>query len=222
MILTFEDVLSVEELARLHAIAAATTFVDGRESASADLASTKQNEQMSSVDPSMNEIAQIVGLALQRHASFASATLPRRMHSLRLARYRQGMRYGRHIDAAIMRDGGSSVRADLSFTLFLDDPESYEGGELHIGTDATARAFKLPARALVCYATGSLHEVREVTRGERRAVVGWIESFVHDAEDREVLYDLARVMACLPEGANDARELLVKTHTNLLRRWAVT
>ncbi len=224
MILTFEDVLSVEELAELCTIAAETAFVDGRESASAELASVKHNEQMSSSDTSISRIARLVGGALQRHASFASATLPRRMHSLRLSRYRKGMRYGRHIDAAIMYDGASTVRADLSFTIFLDDPATYDGGELRIGSEATAPTFKLPPRALVCYPTGALHEVCEVTRGERRVVVGWVESFVRDAESREVLYDLSRAMTDLRSagGPNEARELLVKTHANLLRRWAVT
>jgi len=215
MILTFEDVLSVEELAELRAIAEKTSFVDGRESASVDLASVKHNEQMASSDPSISRIARIVAGALQRHATFASATLPRRMHSLRLSRYRTGMRYGRHIDAAIMYDGASSLRADLSFTLFLDDPATYDGGELRIGT----QSFKLPPRALVCYPTGALHEVTEITRGERRAIVGWVESFVRDAESREVLYDLSRAMA---GAANEGRELLVKTHANLLRRWSMT
>ncbi len=224
MILTFEGALSVEEHAALSAIADKTTFVDGRESASVELASVKHNEQMSSADPSMSQVARIVGGALQRHATFASATLPRRMHSLRLSRYRVGMRYGRHVDAAIMYDGGSSLRADLSFTLFLDEPETYDGGELRIGADGAARTFKLPARALVCYPTGALHEVSEVTRGERRAVVGWVESFVPDAASREVLYDLSRAMAHLRgvDGASDARDLLSKTHANLLRRWAMT
>ena len=214
MIVTFEDVISAEELGELRAIADRATFVDGRESASPDLASVKHNEQMSVSDPSISRIARIVGGALQRHPSFAAATFPRRMHSLRLSRYRTGMRYGRHVDAAIMYDGASSLRADVSFTLLLDDPDTYDGGELRIGADV----FKLPARALVLYPTGAIHEVTEVTRGERRAVVGWVESFVQDAASREVLYDLARAR----RNPDEAAELLAKTHANLLRRWATT
>jgi len=224
MIRTYADVITAEEHAALLEIASRTSFVDGRESAGARLASVKHNEQMARVDPAIMDVARIVGAALQRHAGFCGATLPRAMHSLRLARYGVGMRYGRHVDAPIMHEGQIPVRADLSFTLFLDDPSTYEGGELCFDTGAGEMRIKLPARAVVCYPTGELHEVREVTRGERRVVVGWVESVVRDAAQRETLADLSAAIDLVhaASGTSRAFELLTKTHANLMRRWSGT
>lgn len=222
MLLHLADVITPDEHERLLAIANATKFVDGRESASPRLAETKQNEQMSRSDPLMKEVAQLVGGALQRHSGFRAATMPRQMHSLRLSRYAEGMRYGMHVDAALMHDGATTTRADLSFTLFLAEPESYDGGELALESFGDETRVKLPARHLVVYPTGRLHEVRPVTRGTRLVVVGWVQSFVRAQADREVLWNLARAMELVfaSEGKSRAYDLLLESHTDLLRRWA--
>lgn len=221
MLLRFADVLTPDELTRLSAIARSTSFVDGRETAGPRLGETKQNEQMARSDPSLAEVARLVGGALERCAAFRAATLPRQMHSLRLARYREGMRYGKHVDAALMSDGGMPVRADLSFTLFVSPPESYDGGELCLETGADETMVKLPAGHLVVYPTGQLHEVRAVTRGERVVVVGWVQSFVRAPEDREALWELSQAIDLTyeREGKSRAYDLLTRTHTNLMRRW---
>lgn len=222
MLLRIPDVITPEEHLRLLAIAGATRFVDGRESASPRLAETKHNEQMARTDPAIAEVARLVGGALERHPAFRAATMPNRMHSLRLARYGVGMRYGAHVDAALMNDGGHTSRADLSFTLFLSEPDSYEGGELELESTGDSTRLKLPARHIVVYPTGRLHGVREVTRGERLVVVGWVQSYVRAAADRELLWNLGQAMELVHarEGKSRAYDLLLATHTELLRRWA--
>ena len=99
---------------------------------------------------------------------------------------------------------------------------AYDGGELCLETGSSDACFKLPARHLIVYPTGQLHEVREVTRGERVVVVGWVQSYVRDGADREVLWDMSRAMELVheAEGKSRAYDLLVKTHASLLRRWA--
>ena len=222
MILTFGDVIDPAEHAALLELARGAPWVDGRESAGGALAKTKYNEQVSRESAVVAEVSKIVGAALQRNAGFVGAAIPRHMHSLRLARYQAGMKYGPHVDGAVMKDGGMVVRADLSFTLFLGEPDAYDGGELSLETGAGEMRFKLPARAMVLYATGQLHQVLEVTRGERLVVVGWVHSLVRDAEERTMLWDLQQAIEQVyaASGKNRAWDLLAKTHTNLLRRWA--
>ena len=159
--------------------------------------------------------------ALKRNDAFRDAVYPRQLHSLLVSRYRPGMHYGAHVDRALM--GDSTVwRTDLSLTLFLNAPQDYDGGELSFSTGSVAHTIKLPARALVCYTTGQLHQVLPVTRGERLAVVAWIQSFVRDAGAREALADLASALQALRARGEtgEAYELVNKTHMNLLRRWA--
>jgi len=220
VILTFPDVIDAAEHATLLEIARTAPWVDGRETAGSTLAQTKHNQQLSRDSALVGDVAKLVGAALQRHAQFGMATMPRQMHSLQLARYGAGMKYGAHVDAAMM--GG--LRADLSFTLFLNDPDEYDGGELALETGAGEMRFKLPARALVCYATGQLHEVREVTRGERLVGVGWVHSYVRDTEQRTTLWDLGQAIDLVhaSTGKSRAFDLLVRTRTNLLRRCVET
>jgi len=224
MLQTFADVLTPAEHESLLAIADRTTFVSGLETASRRLADTKQNEQMMLADPANAEVSKIVGTAISRHSAFRTATMPRQVHSLRLSRYRAGMRYGKHVDAPLMQDGPLALRADLSFTLFLSDPKDYQGGELCLETGSGDARLKLPARHMVVYPTGQLHEVREVTAGQRVVVLGWIQSFVREHAAREMLWDLSVAMELVhaAEGKSRVYDLLMKSHANLVRRWAET
>jgi PKHD-type hydroxylase len=128
------------------------------------------------------------------------------------------MHYGRHVDDALM-DG---MRTDVAFTLFLSDPNSYDGGELTIESAAGEEAFKLDAGALVAYSATSLHRVADVTRGARLAAVGWARSFVRDPARRELLFDLdsARRQLFAREGKSAEFDLISKSFANLLRMWA--
>lgn len=222
MIRTFADVISAEELEAILARTHDAPFVDGRETAGAELAARKHNEQIRRDDTArVQAISALVFGALRRNDAFIDAVYPKQLHSLLVSRYRPGMRYGLHVDRALMGDA-QAWRTDLSLTLFLCAPQDYDGGELSFAVGDARHAVKLPARALVCYDTGQLHEVLPVTRGERLAVVAWIQSFVRDAGAREALGDLARARDALRARSEfgDAYELVNKTHMNLLRRWA--
>jgi PKHD-type hydroxylase len=115
----------------------------------------------------------------------------------------------------------AGIRTDLSFTLFLSDPDSYDGGALVIDGSDGENEVKLPAGSLVLYPTTTLHRVQEVTRGERLAVVGWVRSFIRNAEDREILFDLENVIASLRSNNADRALLdhILKIRANLLRKW---
>ena len=219
MILTFPDAVSVDEQRAILAEIAAAEFVPGRETAGAALAARKHNEQISRDSPHVKRIGAMLLEALRRNAAFRAAIYPKQLHSTLVSRYRPGMEYGAHVDAALMGDA-TLFRTDVSLTLFLNEPADYDGGELALESGSGELRVKLPARALVCYPTGQLHRVTPVTRGERLVVVSWIQSQVRDGGAREVLRDLALALEKLPQDATAARDLVNKAHTNLLRRWS--
>lgn len=150
-----------------------------------------------------------------------AAAQPKALVKLILSRYDPGMYYGRHVDDALM----NGQRTDLSFSLFIAPPESYEGGALVIDEPAGERYVKLSAGSLFLYPSSSLHRVEEVTRGKRLVVVGWLSSYVRSACQREILFDLERSIHALRNGGSESGEtlpLLLKTRSNLLRLWAET
>ena len=132
-------------------------------------------------------------------------------------RYGAGETYGMHVDDPVMGEGEARIRTDLSFTLFLSDPESYEGGALVIDGLDGEREVKLPAGSMLIYATGQLHRVVPVTAGERLACVGWVQSLIRRDDQRELLFDLARVRGAMARG--EARLLLDKSLAQLIRMW---
>jgi PKHD-type hydroxylase len=157
-------------------------------------------------------------ISLLRDADLGRAAVrPKALSPLLFSRYEKGMRYGSHVDDALM-DG---MRTDVSFTLFLSEPESYDGGELAIEGVSGEETFKLDAGALVAYSATSLHHVTEVTRGARLAAVGWVRSFVRDPARRELLFDLdtARRQMFAREGKSSEFDLVSKSLANLLRMW---
>lgn len=220
MILTFAEVISADEQRAILAEIAAAEFVSGRETAGAGLAASKNNEQIARDNPRVGAITAIVLAALRRNNAFRAAVYPKQLHSTLVSRYRPGMGYGAHVDAALMGDA-TLWRTDLSLTLFLNDPAEYDGGELALDSGSGETRVKLPARSLVCYPTGQLHRIVPVTRGERLVVVSWVQSQVRDAAARETLRDLALALDALgPAGNAAVRDLIGKAHANLLRRWA--
>jgi PKHD-type hydroxylase len=223
MILTFPEVVTADEQRAILAEVAAAEFVHGRETAGAALAALKNNEQIGRDSARVQAIGAILLGALRRHAAFRNAVYPKQLHSTLVSRYRPGMEYGAHVDNALMGDA-TVWRTDVSLTLFLNEPGEYDGGELAIESGSGEFLVKLPARSLVCYPTGQLHRVKAVTRGERLAVVAWVQSHVRDVAAREVLRDLALALERLQgvEGCAGARELVNKTYLNLLRRWSET
>ena len=213
MFLTIPNVLDPGEVAAIRATAQGLTFADGAATAGRFAREVKANDQ-AQPSPALDAITAKVGQALTAHPVFASAVRPRALTPLILSRYRQGQTYGLHVDDALMR----GLRTDVSFTVFLSDPGTYEGGALEVQDTLEDRAIKLPAGHMVIYPSTTLHRVAPVTAGTRLAVVGWAQSWVRAAEQREILFDLDRAIA--PLDASEMRALLLKTRSNLLRLWA--
>jgi PKHD-type hydroxylase len=168
--------------------------------------------------PELDAILAKVEQALAASPLFRSAARPKALTKLMLSRYRVGQTYGLHVDDALMQ----GLRTDLSFTLFLSDPDSYDGGALIIEDTFEARAIKLEPGEVILYPSTTLHRVEPVSRGERLAVVGWVQSLIRDGAQREVLFDLDQaVEACFAaEGKTEQFDRLAKTRANLLRMWA--
>jgi len=221
MILTLPELVTPDELATIKRLVERAGFTEGRSTAGELLQKAKHNQQIPWNHPVMPEITAVVMRALGRCDPFMSVARPRRLAGMLVSRYQPGMSYGLHVDAPIMGEP-NHVRSDVSFTLFLNEPDAYDGGELAIETGSGESAFKLPARSAICYPTGQLHRVRPVERGERLAVVGWVQSLVRDPGLRELLHDLSEAreqLVGLPD-ASRALDLINKTYSNLLRRYA--
>lgn len=218
MFLQIAGVLSAEQIESLNSglTSGQATFEDGRKTAGWQARGVKHNLQASGT--AAENAAALVQKLLRQHAVFKAAALPKTFVKVLVSRYLPGMEYGTHVDDALM--GG--VRTDMSFTLFLREPETYSGGELVIEGNDGETAVKLPAGNLVLYPTTTLHRVAPVTGGERLAIVGWIRSYIRSAEDREILFDLENAIAAL-RAADAGRSVLnglLKIKANLLRKWA--
>lgn len=190
-------------------------FESGAQTAGWHAKAVKNNEQAKGT--AANAVREVIEATLLANPVFKAASQPKQIiHSL-VSRYKPGMAYGTHIDDPLMR----GTRTDLSFTLFLSDPVTYEGGSLIIQGHDGDNEVKLPAGSLVLYPTTTLHRVSEVTRGERLAFVGWVRSFIRNTEDREILFDLENLIASLHASKSD-RALLdqtLKIRANLMRKW---
>lgn len=219
MILSLPEVITPDELAHIKRLVSGVEFTEGRSTAGELLQKAKNNQQIPWNHPVMKDVTNIVMQALGRCDAFMSIAQPRRLAAMLVSRYRPGMAYGMHVDAPIMAEP-NHVRSDVSFTLFLNEPDTYQGGELAFDSGIGESAFKLPARSAICYSTGQLHRVRPVEEGERLAVVGWVQSLVREPAIRELLHDISQARELLvgQAGAERALELLNKSYFNLLRR----
>lgn len=218
MFLELAEVLTAEEVARLREIGAKAKFVDGR--LSSPHSTVKNNLQIEHSDDAYAESNRIMGAALQRCEPFRNFAFPRRMAPPMLAKYVPGMAYGAHSDSAFMPVGGRQLRSDMSCTIFIADPSTYEGGELviHLGTRPVV--FKGEAGSAVVYTSTTLHEVAPVTSGERLVGLTFIESMIPDPINRELLYTLDEVAAL--EGLAmswENRTRLQYVRNNLRRMW---
>ncbi len=221
MLLQIHQVLTRDEVENLLARSADAAFVDGANTAGPRARRVKSNLQMPLGEQSAAELGRLVLGALGRSGVFQSAALPRRISPPLFNRYSEGMQYGNHIDNAIMGQP-DTLRADVSGTLFLSEPASYDGGELVIEDSYGFHSVKLQAGNLILYPSSSLHRVEPVTRGVRNAVVFWVQSAVRDAAKRHLLFDMdlsiQRLNATVPD--NPAIGNLTACYSNLLRMWA--
>lgn len=211
------DLIDREAVRAIREVLGRVPFRDGGVTAGATASRVKRNAQARGDDPDVIALGRSLRIALENHRIVQDLVRPVRWSPLIFSRYAPGQQYGLHADNALMSDvDGWPFRTDVSFTLFLSDPETYEGGTLLISDPAGDREFRPAAGCVVFYPTGHLHRVTPVTAGERLACVGWIQSLIRRPDQREILLDLAR----LRDGAaDDASLTLDKTIGNLLRMW---
>jgi PKHD-type hydroxylase len=221
MLLKIKNLLSEDECARLVALAGELKFVEGRVSNPAN--TSKQNLQADTADPKYAESVQIVGNAMARSREFASFAIPKRVAPPLLCRYEPGMKYGSHADAAIIQLPNVKVRSDLSCTVFIGDPSTYEGGELAMVLGNQTLAFKgAPGEAIV-YPSTLMHEVVPVRSGQRLVSITFIESHIGDQHERMQVYELNEIAALEGLRMNpESRVRLDVVRQNLLRMWSST
>jgi len=226
MLVTIPNVLGAPELDRVCAAlnAAEAPWVDGRVTAGHQGAPLKNNEQLDEASAMARELGSTIVRLLERNALFISAILPGRVYPPMFNRYGTGMHFGTHVDGVVRSIPGSALklRTDLSATLFLAEPQSYDGGELVIESDFGDRSVKLAAGDLLVYSAGSRHRVNAVTRGQRLASVFWIQSLIRDDAKREQLFELDRTIQRLTQLQADADSLvrLAAHYHGLLREWS--
>ncbi len=219
-LLCIADLLDSATCARVREAFTALPDVDGRRTAGWAAQAAKRNRQLDRSDPQVAALAAELRTAVASHPLLAGYARPARISEPLLSRYRPGDEYGLHVDDALM--GDPPLRTDLAWTLFLSEPGSYDGGELEIDSPAGQTPVKLPAGALVVYDCGALHRVAPVSRGQRLAAVGWIQSRVRDGRQRELLFTLDQARRALHAREGDTIEFLQlsQVHSQLLRMWA--
>jgi len=226
MLVEIDRLFSADELDALRRQLLAQPWVDGKATAGVQSAQAKHNRQLDEDDPVARQLGGLILQRLSDNPLFMSAALPKRIYPPLFNRYGEGEGFGFHIDNAIRGIKGvrERVRTDLSATLFLADPDSYDGGELVIRDTFGERQVKLPAGHLVLYPGSSLHRVQPVTRGERLAAFFWVESLVREDSQRSLLLDMDVAIQRLTAQGADAGSLLELTgvYHNLLRRWGDT
>ena len=238
MLLPLKDLLTPDEVRLARAeLGPEAAWTDGAATAGGQAAALKQNRQLRQDSDAARRLQAMVAQALQRDALFLSAALPQQVLPALFNRYRApdpqspalpGDHYGRHVDNAVLRLPGPGaatwMRGDLSCTLFLSDPDSYDGGELVVHHALGSQAFKLPAGHALLYPAGTVHEVRPVTRGERLASFFWVQSLVPLDSQRQILFDLDMNLLRLRARHGESAETLALTgvYHNLLRQWSQT
>ncbi len=224
MMLHVPGVLTPEQVRDMRAALDAADWVDGRETVGPQGARVKQNRQLPELSPVGRELGQAIFAALSKNPLFFSAALPLRFVPPLFNRYEGGENYGLHIDGAVRSVPVSNIqlRTDLSCTLFLCEPEEYDGGDLEVVDTYGTHEVKLPAGDLILYPSSSLHRVHPVTRGARVCSFFWVQSMVRDDRQRAMLFELDQSIQKLRTRVGDCEETVSLTghYHNLLRMWA--
>ena len=225
MLICVPDVLSKAEVADFRAAMDAAEWEDGRSTAGAQSAMVKKNEQLPPNSAIARQLGEAVIKALVASPLFVAAAIPKQIFPPLFNRYGVGQHFGIHVDNAVRGDHftGTRIRTDLSVTLFLSDPEEYDGGELIVEDYYGSHRVKLPAGHLVLYPASSLHAVTAVTRGVRIASFFWLQSMVRDGHARSLIFDLdTAIQGLVQRVGRDDPELVKLTgiYHNLIRCWA--
>jgi PKHD-type hydroxylase len=221
MLLQIPELLNAAQLDKIRETLDGARFVDGRLSAGMAASKVKRNEELALEPEVLQRLYRILMASVGHSGHLRSAVLPARVADFVFARYQPGMRYGDHVDDPIMGQG-PRFRSDVSMTVFLNSPEDYDGGELVIRTPFGEQRAKLPAGHAVVYPSASVHRVAEVARGERLVALTWVQSFVRDAGQRELLFELDQAREHLLRSAPDSEhtKFVDRSYANLLRMWA--
>ncbi len=224
MLLHIENVLSADELAHAQTLLADAPWADGKITAGSQSGQVKNNLQLPQHSEAGQALSQLVKAAVLRNSTFFSAALPHTVFPPLINCYQQGQNFGNHIDNAVRSDpySGQWVRTDVSSTLFLNNPDDYDGGELIIEDNYGSHSVKLAAGDMVVYPATSLHRVTPVRRGQRVASFFWTQSMIASDEKRTLLFDMDRAISTLRSRHGETEELVLLTGTyhNLLRQWA--
>ncbi len=222
MLLQIPGLLSQPQIDKIHDLIARSAFRDGRETAGVAARLVKSNEEMMPDEQAQQLLNRILMSSLGEQQRFHYAAMPAKLADFILARYEPGMEYGDHVDEPVMGGPGPKFRTDISMTVFLTPPESYDGGELVMRTSFGDNRVKLAAGDAVMYPSSSLHHVAQVTRGQRIVALTWIQSQVRDPARREILFDLATARDRLhaQESGSELHQRVDRSYANLLRMWA--
>lgn len=223
MLLPIPDVLTKDEVAQVRGLIDVAPWIDGNATSGHQSALAKRNAQLPEDSEAAREAGQIVLDALSRNPLFVAAALPAKIFPPLFSRYGADDVFGTHVDNAVRLRGPLRVRSDLSATLFLGEPDTYEGGELTIEGRFGAQSVKLPAGHMILYPASSLHRVEPIVRGCRIVSFFWIQSMVRDSDARQILFDLdSAVQSVAADKGHGDRAVIELTgiYHNLLRRWA--
>jgi PKHD-type hydroxylase len=224
MLLQIQKLLSAEALQQCRAIIDNAAWADGLITAGLQSATVKRNMQLPEDLPAARHAQRLILDALGSNGLFISGALPKRVFPPLFNRYEPGMDFGDHIDNAVRTHAasGQHIRTDLAATLFLSEPDEYDGGELVINDTFGTQSIKLSAGDIILYPASSVHRVMPVTRGARVASFCWIESMVRSAEQRRLLFDMDAAILQLrsKHGETDTAVTLTGCYHNLLRMWA--
>ena len=225
MLFHIQKVLDAEQLLHCRQLLDKAQWADGKVTAGTQAAKVKNNRQLPEDGPEARELRALVLEALSKSALFFTAALPKRIYPPLFNRYGgEANAFGNHVDNAIRTHPASvqHVRTDMSFTLFLAEPDEYDGGELVIEDGFAGRPVKLPAGDLILYPSYSVHRVEPVTRGIRLACFSWLESMVREPQQRELLFELDMSILAQRErhGDDDVSVRLTSCYHNLMRMWA--
>ncbi|GLV24458.1 Fe2+-dependent dioxygenase [Sphingobium sp. Cam5-1] len=225
MLTVIPDLLDPVTVQRVRTLIAAAQWVDGNVTSGHQSALAKRNMQLPEDAPEARQAGQIILEALGRSPLFIAAALPLKIFPPLFNSYEGGQAFGVHVDNAVRVQAGTGfrVRSDLSMTVFLEDPQRYDGGELTVETNFGVQRVKLPAGHAVLYPSSSLHRVEPVTRGRRIASFFWLQSMVRDDAARQMMFDLdSSIQALAVDLGHDNVQVIRLTgvYHNLLRRWA--
>jgi len=220
MLIKIPHILDSTQLASVRSVLHQSKFIDGKLSAGDNARLQKTNEELAATEDQLDALNSVVMTQLVQQPIYLNSALPAKISLPIYARYSSGMSYGPHIDDPVM-GGTSRYRSDISITIFLSNPEDYDGGELCIETDFGNNEIKLPAGHAVLYPSSSRHAVNPVTRGERLVAIAWVQSMVRNAEQRRILFQLSQAREQLKsQSQSGIYQQIDDSYVNLMRMWA--